>query len=253
MIAELDEEKIIESFRDFLSRNTSVLRHSNNTYIDYSGLNSYSLLPNQALYVFDFKNLVVPFQRNICSLLGYSENEFTYNLITSYIHPDEITQYLMITKYFIQFIQTYKPDPYKVMFSLSYRVKKKDSTFIKILRHTVNFQNDEDRNMVCNMSVLTDVTDIIRDNFITYSIKGEGKEVELAKQYFINFYKNQFFTKREQQLLFLLSQGKNSQEISKALCLSKHTIDTHRRNMIHKASCKNTLELIDFSRHNGII
>jgi DNA-binding CsgD family transcriptional regulator len=253
MIIEIDEDTIIRSFREFILKSSFSLKKINSGLPDYAALNNYALLPNQAIYVFDFKNLTVAYQRNIQSILGYSEKEFTYDLLTSYFHPDEIRQYLMITKFFIQFVHSYKPDPNQVLFSLSYRIRKKDNSFIKVLRHTVVYSNDEDRNMVSNLSILTDVTDIMKDNFITYSVKGEGREVELAKMHFINFYQNDFFSKREKQLLIQLSLGRNSSEISKDFNVSKNTIDTHRRNMLHKAGCKNTMELIDFSRRNGIL
>ena len=49
---------------------------------------------------------------------------------------------------------------------------------------------------------------------------------------------------REKQIVKLLVEGKTSKEIGRELCLSKHTIDTHRRNILRKAGTKTTAELI---------
>jgi DNA-binding CsgD family transcriptional regulator len=39
---------------------------------------------------------------------------------------------------------------------------------------------------------------------------------------------------REFQIINLVSSGLNSEQIAKKLCLSKHTINTHRRNILQK-------------------
>ncbi|HTH31462.1 MAG TPA: LuxR C-terminal-related transcriptional regulator, partial [Lacibacter sp.] len=52
------------------------------------------------------------------------------------------------------------------------------------------------------------------------------------------------FTKREKQVLKLLIEGKPSKEISSLLKISKQTVDTHRKNMLHKKHLSNTGELI---------
>ena len=49
---------------------------------------------------------------------------------------------------------------------------------------------------------------------------------------------------REEEIINLLVQGKTSQEIAKELFLSKHTVDTHRRNILHKTGAKTTHTLI---------
>ena len=51
-------------------------------------------------------------------------------------------------------------------------------------------------------------------------------------------------TKREKEVLALLIDGKLSKEISSILKISKQTVDTHRKNMLHKKKLGNTGELI---------
>jgi len=45
-------------------------------------------------------------------------------------------------------------------------------------------------------------------------------------------------------VLTLLIEGKLSKEISRILKISKQTVDTHRKNMLHKKHLNNTGELV---------
>ena len=58
------------------------------------------------------------------------------------------------------------------------------------------------------------------------------------------FIKEYALTEREVEILKLLMQNKSSKEIAELLFLSKHTVDTHRRNILEKTGKKSTTELI---------
>lgn len=60
-------------------------------------------------------------------------------------------------------------------------------------------------------------------------------------------------TRREQQILGLLAKGKTSQVIGQELFLSPLTVDTHRRNLIHKFAVKNVAELIMAANQQKIL
>lgn len=51
-------------------------------------------------------------------------------------------------------------------------------------------------------------------------------------------------TKREKQLIELLAKGKTTAAIAEELFLSKFTVDTYRKNLLHKFKVKNTSELL---------
>ena len=50
-------------------------------------------------------------------------------------------------------------------------------------------------------------------------------------------------TDREIEIIKLLLEGKSSKEIGEKLFISKHTVDTHRRNILEKTGTKTTAEL----------
>ncbi|MEE9350167.1 MAG: response regulator transcription factor [Flavobacteriaceae bacterium] len=54
-------------------------------------------------------------------------------------------------------------------------------------------------------------------------------------------------SKREKEILELISRGKQSIEISELLFISKYTVDTHRKNMLKKLNLSTSTDLIQFA------
>jgi len=65
--------------------------------------------------------------------------------------------------------------------------------------------------------------------------------------------KDELFSQREREVLELLSQGKSSREIAEKLFITERTVESHRKNMIVKGQVKNTVELIAYAAHMGLI
>ncbi len=64
---------------------------------------------------------------------------------------------------------------------------------------------------------------------------------------------DQLLSERELEILNYLIKGQTSSEISKQLFISKHTVDGHRRSMLKKCKCKNTIALINFCKNKGFL
>lgn len=60
------------------------------------------------------------------------------------------------------------------------------------------------------------------------------------------------FSERELEILKLIATHKTAREIAEELCLSKHTVDTHRKNILEKAGLHRTTELVVFALENGL-
>ncbi|MCF8298183.1 MAG: response regulator transcription factor [Saprospiraceae bacterium] len=60
-------------------------------------------------------------------------------------------------------------------------------------------------------------------------------------------------TDREREILKLISREFTSTEISEALNVSHHTIETHRRNLLSKLNVRNTAGLVMYAVNNNII
>lgn len=60
-------------------------------------------------------------------------------------------------------------------------------------------------------------------------------------------------TRREKEILDLISEGLTNQEIANKLFLNITTIDSHRKNMLTKFNAKNTAALIKIAMTNNLI
>jgi DNA-binding NarL/FixJ family response regulator len=58
-------------------------------------------------------------------------------------------------------------------------------------------------------------------------------------------------SKREVDIVRLILQERTSQEIAEALFLSSETVETHRRNIMHKLDVRNTAGLVKYAMERG--
>ncbi|WP_224994429.1 helix-turn-helix transcriptional regulator [Cesiribacter sp. SM1] len=68
-----------------------------------------------------------------------------------------------------------------------------------------------------------------------------------------NFKKLDTLTRREREIMQQISRGKTSDQIAEHLCISTHTVNTHRKNIWHKLGIKSYAELIKFSEHFDLL
>jgi len=70
---------------------------------------------------------------------------------------------------------------------------------------------------------------------------------------FIFLKKNEYqLSKREKEILKLISDGKASKEIADDLYISVHTVNTHRQNILEKLNVKNSHEAIKIIQNYGL-
>jgi len=67
------------------------------------------------------------------------------------------------------------------------------------------------------------------------------------------FQKRMNLSKREREILILICQGLTSQNIAKELFISKHTVETHRKNMLRKLNVNSSMELVRFAVKQGLV
>ncbi len=84
---------------------------------------------------------------------------------------------------------------------------------------------------------------------ITPENKKNGMNKEVANR---SFYEDRFvirqkLTRREQEILQLITQAKNNKEIAKELYISDQTVGVHRKNIMRKLGVRNTVNLIKFA------
>lgn len=209
------------------------------------------LFNDQMLYVFNFFTGEITYVRNSQSFLGINEDDFNYTSISSNIHPNEVW-------FFKKLLQVMVPIVLKggglkdwEKFTVKYRMKRRGE-YRNILRQTIVHEFNEQGQLASNLSILTDITDLNPSKEIQWSVVGSEEIKNWLREELRN--KNSIdFTNRELQVLEQLAEGKSSNEIAKELYLSKHTVDTHRRNLLKKSNCHNSVELVAFGKLHGLV
>ena len=67
-----------------------------------------------------------------------------------------------------------------------------------------------------------------------------------------DFKKRLNLSRREQQIVMLISRGLTSAKISTELFISKHTVETHRKNILRKLDLNSSKELVRFAVVQGL-
>ena len=240
-----------DTIQEFLAKQQKKLQRKKVDDQPLDALKTISLSPSQCLYVSNYKKRTITFQRGVKTFLGYNKGEFDHLLIHTFIHPDDIDMVQRLTKAAIAYVVDRNLRDNGQMF-LTYRVRKKNGEYVKIMRQTNVFEKDSEGRFISNLSILTDISFISAVNHVDWKFLASDIDAEEFKEYVRNEY-DDFFTERELEIIQLLGANKSSEEIADVLFISKHTVDTQRRKLLQKANCKNTLELILFCQKNGLI
>lgn len=88
------------------------------------------------------------------------------------------------------------------------------------------------------------------DFYVAQQLEQELARKKLFKD---DFTQKMKLTKREVEIIRLLSMGKTSQQTSVELSISSHTVDTHRKNIFRKLEINNIADLVRFAHDNKII
>lgn len=202
-------------------------------------------LPNQFYYVINNLTQQCIFVSNsITTLTGYEPEEWTYENILSWIHPDDkaFVDKALYACFKYSMSSVYNK-PIQDALVLNYRIKHKNGHYIHIMRNGYCTSMDKDNRMIHNTSMCMVISDFKHDNHQAMILKEGDKilvELHSNKHNAINW---KLLSKREQEIVKLLCDNKTSEKIAEKLCLSKHTIDTHRRNILKKLDISNTKEL----------
>lgn len=207
------------------------------------------LLPGDSYwFVINHHNLAFEFvSKEVEQVLGYGPSEFTIPFMNEKIHPEDVPWFLTFGKCIIDFFSQLpleKLMKYKVRYDV--RLRKENGEYACILYQGILVQHDDTGRFLRTLNVHSDITYLKHDGRPVLSfmgIDGEPSYIDVGAE---NMFKesNDDLSKREKEILILLIEGRPSKEIGGFLHISKQTVDTHRKNMLHKKHLHNTGELI---------
>lgn len=209
---------------------------------------NFFLIGDSYYFIINHHTLTVEFvSKEMEILMGYSTSEFDIPFMNDKIHPDDRSWFLSVGSGIINFFSQLPVEKfmkYKMRYDIRFR--KKNGEYARILYQGVLLEHDEQGKFLRTLSVHTDITYLKKEGKPILSfigMEGEPSFIDVGSQTIFIEDKNEL-TAREKQVLTLLIEGKLSKEISSILNISKQTVDTHRKNMLHKKNLKTTGELV---------
>lgn len=187
-------------------------------------------------------------------ILGYEDSEFDTHQFLDSIHPDDLPCFLDFEKKVVQFKKDLPPDKLtKYKSKYNYRIQKKNGDYIPILQQSITIHHDDDGSIIRNLVVHTDLSEFRPQSQMKLSfmgLEGDPSYLNVMQSNGSNSL-NGCLTKRELEIVKLISNGNNSKEIADKLCISPSTVGTHRKNIQAKTQAKNVSHLIRMASKNG--
>lgn len=126
-----------------------------------------------------------------------------------------------------------------------FRMKRADDTFSWVLTTAVVFEKNLKGIPQKAIATALDVTELISSNDSLAMALGDMQQSRHRKVL-------DMLTKREKEIIRLLTEGLNTKEIAIKLKRSFHTIETHRGNIKNKLGCRNVAEIPAFGQMIGL-
>lgn len=225
---------------------------------DKSMLHRLSKISHSCTFVVDvYKCCYTYASSNFVDLLGYDSHKIETlekqgDYLESRIHPDDRAQLAALQITLSQFIYSLPLEQRNEYSNIySFRILNARQQYIRVTsRHQVL---EQDRNgkawlVIGNMDISPD-----------------QKHSETVDCTVLNLKNGEFFspsslfipstnlTHREIEILRLIQKGLLSKEIADKLCISIHTVNIHRQNLLRKLGVQNSIEAIRLGQETGLL
>ncbi|MFV5702517.1 LuxR C-terminal-related transcriptional regulator [Flavobacterium sp. XS2P12] len=211
-------------------------------------------------FILNFENITMDYvHEGIRNVLGIEPEEFSMEKGFEIMHSEDLAtmneKEAVVFDFFFNKISSEDLFNYKSVYVM--RMRHTDGTYKTLLHQASVFSVSDDGKIQQTLCVHTDISYLnIPINHTVSFISSKKQCYHYSKKSgnYAIIHKNNsslekksfkdIFTKREQEIVEKLAQGMKFNEIAKELFISPHTINTHKKNMLKKADCKNTPELI---------
>ena len=207
-------------------------------------------------YLFDFvKMRYLYVSESIKHIMGYTAHNWIErgpDWVFSTVYPEDVKRLMALHKALFEHyysLPVNERKDYKYMWEV--RVVRKDQVVIWIMQQGSFIEVDAEGKPIVTFDLISDMTAFKKDSVMTLTMFKDIDKPQLKLYFPISG--KQTFTKREVELIRLLSEGLSSREIADRLSISHHTVDTHRRNMLKKCSVTDSIRLLSYARENGLL
>ena len=198
--------------------------------------------------------------KNAQQFYGKENRDVELSDLIDRIHPDDHDFFLRCEAIIAEFL-TAQIDPetiFKYKMVYAYRFRDPSGKYRLLLHQCIAFARGSSGNMTASMGVHTFVDHLIPVNNYKLSIIGlDGYPSFLGIDILDTDKPMQLlqhpFSRREIEIIRMISEGLTSAKIAQALFLAPSTVRTHRQNILAKAGCNKSSELISHCFQQGIL
>jgi DNA-binding CsgD family transcriptional regulator len=206
-------------------------------------------------------NLVSPgyefISKNQELVTGWPNAEFLEKGVERFIeliHPEDVE--LVVKGFYADLRKCFDAVPLErkkfCQFQYNFRLRHRHGHYIHLLEQGNIIELDHEGNLL----IALDHISVLEPDVIP-CVKGTIRLLGEEKTYKTIFNKTygpgigtERITNREHDIIRCLLHGYSSKEIANILSISHHTVDTHRRKILHKLKLKTTKSLMDYAIRN---
>ncbi len=208
-------------------------------------------------YIMNMHNLELDYiSPEVSNFYKIEMEDITMEVLLETANPDNIPilekKEGVIKDFFVNHLDKNKITDYKIIYS--YDMIDQYGKSRTMLLQATPLSISEEGFVKHVLSIHTDISHITpkaSPNVSFMDLTGEksylnvdSQKGKFSMQYVLGAENTPDYTKREKQIIQLLSQGLESSEIAEVLNISFNTVTTHRRNILRKGEFKNTAHLI---------
>ena len=211
-------------------------------------------------YIVDFFDMGInQVSSSIKSILGLNPETATFYDIIDKIHPEDLPFVSQAEEMALNHIYSVlgkeKILKYKMCYNFRFRIA--DGSYQLFNHQALVLSVDEEGRFGKSLNIHTNINHITTVNNYNIHLIGIEDQTDIIKLELNNEKKSvsvpAFFSKRESEVINLMSLGFNNSEIAENLYISMHTVKNHRKNALKKASSKSSSELIAKCINEGLL
>jgi len=213
-------------------------------------------------YIIDWFDMQIRYMSPLVKdIHGLDPTTTTFQDILDQIHPDDVDFVAKAERKVIDVLINTIGLKHQTKYKVSYcfRFKTADGSYQLFNHQGVTLTTDQDGRVAKNLNIHTNINHLTTENNHKVSFIGMfgepsylNMDVMGSQQTSIKLTRP-LFTKRETEIIRLLSDGNTSMEIASKLFIAENTVKNHRKNLLQKANCKNVNQLITKCITEGLL
>lgn len=215
-------------------------------------LETIELSTDECIFLMDLSSSKITFHKGFDNLLGFSDDEVTLDYYLEQFHPEDKALVNKVGKFSILHSINNPENSENNVLHISFRIRKKNETFIKVLCQSSIYEVTREGVMISSLVKVRDISFLDDSDIVQWKFEAANLNLELFRNQIYND-NNQLFTPREIEIIQAITKNHSNSFISEELKISKHTVATHRKNIMRKSNCHDAIELVLFCKKNGII